>query len=73
MSALSTAFVAGITPIVERWALLKPAHAWLNVIGFLSLVVAATLIHLAPTVVGRPDTTPDAARGSRSSGSPAAH
>jgi nitrite reductase (NO-forming) len=31
---------------------LKPAHAWLNVFGFLSVVVAATLLHLAPTVVG---------------------
>ena len=44
--------LAGFAPIVERWALFKPAHAWLNVFGFLSLTVAATLIHLAPTVVG---------------------
>ena len=35
-----------------RWDLLKPAHAWLNVFGFLSVVVAATLVHLAPTVAG---------------------
>jgi nitrite reductase (NO-forming) len=34
------------------WLGLKPAHAWLNLIGFLSLVVAGTLIHLYPTVVG---------------------
>jgi nitrite reductase (NO-forming) len=51
-ATLSTAFLGGVTPVVERWGLLKPAHAWLNVIGFLSLVVAATLIHLAPTVAG---------------------
>jgi nitrite reductase (NO-forming) len=51
-AALSTAFLAGFGPVVERWGALKPAHAWLNVVGFLSLVVAATLIHLAPTVVG---------------------
>ena len=44
--------LAGFAPIVERWALFKPAHAWLNVFGFLSLAVAATLVHLAPTVVG---------------------
>jgi nitrite reductase (NO-forming) len=44
--------LAGVQPIVEGWALLKPAHAWLNVFGFLSLVIAATLIHLAPTVAG---------------------
>ncbi len=51
-AATATAMLAGITPIVERWGLLKPAHAWLNAFGFLSLVVAATLIHLAPTVAG---------------------
>jgi nitrite reductase (NO-forming) len=49
---LGTAFLAGWTPVLERWAALKPAHAWLNVIGFLSVVVAATLVHLAPTVAG---------------------
>ncbi len=50
--ALATGFLAGAEPIVERWVHLKPAHAWLNVVGALSLVVAATLIHLAPTVAG---------------------
>jgi nitrite reductase (NO-forming) len=49
---LAIGMVAGVTPIAERWALLKPAHAWLNVFGFLSVVIAATLVHLAPTVVG---------------------
>ena len=49
---LSTAYLAGVPAVVERWGLLKPAHAWLNVVGFLSLVIAATLVHLAPTVVG---------------------
>ena len=44
--------LAGYAPIVERWAWLRPAHAWLNMFGFLSVVVAATLLHLAPTVVG---------------------
>jgi nitrite reductase (NO-forming) len=50
--ALATAMVAGWAPVTGAWAALKPAHAWLNVFGFLSVVVAATLIHLAPTVVG---------------------
>jgi nitrite reductase (NO-forming) len=50
--ALSTAMLAGVEPVIVRWALLKPAHAWLDVIGFLSLVIAASLVHLAPTVVG---------------------
>ena len=44
--------LAGFAPAVERWGVLKPAHAWLNVFGFLSVVVAATLVHLAPTVAG---------------------
>lgn len=48
----ATAMLAGFTPIVDRWGLLKPAHAWLNVFGFLSVIVAATLVHLAPTVAG---------------------
>jgi nitrite reductase (NO-forming) len=49
---LVVAMLAGVPPVVQGWALLKPAHAWLNVFGFLSLVIAATLIHLAPTVAG---------------------
>jgi nitrite reductase (NO-forming) len=49
---LATAMLAGYSPVVERWALLKPAHAWLNVFGFLSVVIATSLIHLAPTVAG---------------------
>jgi nitrite reductase (NO-forming) len=49
---LATLFVAGWIPVVERWALLKPAHAWLNLLGFVSLVIAGTLLHLLPTVLG---------------------
>jgi len=49
---LATSMVAGWAPVVGDWAALKPAHAWLNLFGFLSVVVAATLIHLAPTVAG---------------------
>ena len=50
--ALATAMLAGWPPVAGAWAALKPAHAWLNVFGFLTLVVAATLVHLAPTVAG---------------------
>lgn len=50
--AIATAFLAGWVPVMERWAVLKPAHAWLNVVGFVSLVIVATLVHLAPTVEG---------------------
>jgi nitrite reductase (NO-forming) len=34
------------------WPALKPAHAWLNLAGFVSLVIAGTLVHLYPTVIG---------------------
>ncbi|MFP5342288.1 MAG: hypothetical protein ACLGIJ_05075 [Candidatus Limnocylindria bacterium] len=51
-ATIATAFLSGWMPVVERWAWLKPAHAWLNVVGFLSLVIVATLIHLVPTVEG---------------------
>jgi nitrite reductase (NO-forming) len=49
---LVIAMLGGVPPVVEGWAILKPAHAWLNVFGFLSVVIAATLVHLAPTVAG---------------------
>jgi nitrite reductase (NO-forming) len=51
-AALATALLAGFAPVADRWALLKPAHAWLNVFGFLSVVIATSLVHLAPTVAG---------------------
>jgi hypothetical protein len=49
---LATTMLAGWPPVVEAWTMLKPAHAWLNVFGFLTLVVCASLLHLAPTVSG---------------------
>ncbi len=49
---LATALLAGWDPVVDRWAALKPAHAWLNLVGAVSLVIVATLGHLAPTVEG---------------------
>lgn len=51
-ATLATAYAAGWAPAVESWARLRPAHAWLNVVGFVSLVIAATLLHFFPTVVG---------------------
>ena len=51
-ATLGTLFVAGWIPIVERWALVKPAHAWTNLLGFVSLVIAGTLLHFLPTVLG---------------------
>ena len=51
-AVVATLFVAGWAPLVEGWGVLKPAHAWLNLVGFVSLVVATTLLHFFPTVVG---------------------
>ena len=49
---VATLFVAGWAPLVGAWASVKPAHAWLNLVGFVSLVVATTLLHFFPTVIG---------------------
>ena len=50
--AMATAMLAGWAPVAGAWGSLKPAHAWLNVFGFVTVVVAASLTHLAPTVAG---------------------
>jgi nitrite reductase (NO-forming) len=71
---LSTSYLAALPAVVERWPLLRPAHAWLGLIGFLSLVIAATLVHLAPTVVGarmRPRTSARIAVTGTAVGAPA--
>ncbi len=51
-ASLATLYEAGWPPIVDAWAAAKPAHAWLNLIGFVSLVIATTLLHFFPTIVG---------------------
>jgi nitrite reductase (NO-forming) len=50
--SLGTLAAAGWLPVLERWAALRPAHAWSNVIGFVSLVIVSTLLHFLPTVLG---------------------
>lgn len=49
---LATLLLAGWPPLAESWVRLKPAHAWLNLVGFMSLVIATTLLHFFPTVIG---------------------
>jgi nitrite reductase (NO-forming) len=49
---LATGYVAGIPAVIDAWVALKPAHVWLNVFGFVSLTIAATLVHLGPTIAG---------------------
>jgi hypothetical protein len=51
-ASLATLLVAGWSPIVQDWVRVKPAHVWLNLVGFVSLVIATTLLHFFPTVVG---------------------
>jgi nitrite reductase (NO-forming) len=51
-AALGTLAVGGFGPVQGDWATLRVAHAWLNLMGFVSLVVAGTLLHLLPTVLG---------------------
>jgi nitrite reductase (NO-forming) len=51
-ASLATLYVAGWPPLVRAWDSMKPAHAWLNLVGFVSLVVATTLLHFFPTVLG---------------------
>jgi nitrite reductase (NO-forming) len=51
-ATLASLLLLGWMPVVADWSALKPAHAWLNVFGFVSLVIAGTLLHLLPTVIG---------------------
>jgi len=45
-------FLAGDADVVSAWSRLRAAHAWLNLLGFVTLVIAGTLVHFAPTVAG---------------------
>ena len=51
-AALATAMLLGVESVAASWVWLKPAHAWLNMVGFVSLVIATTLLHFFPTVIG---------------------
>ena len=43
---------AGVPAVIAAWALIRPAHAWLTLFGAISLTIFATLVYLAPTVLG---------------------
>ena len=51
-ASIATLYLAGWDPVVGAWTQLKPAHAWLNLVGFVSLAIATTLLHFFPTVIG---------------------
>lgn len=50
--SLAIFMLLGNPSVTGGWERLRPAHAWLNVIGFVSLVITGTLLHLLPTVAG---------------------
>jgi nitrite reductase (NO-forming) len=49
---LAVLFLAGSGWATATWPTARIAHAWLNVFGFVGLVVTSTLVHLLPTVLG---------------------
>ena len=49
---LGSLYMAAWPLVRDAWASLRPAHAWLNLVGFVSLVIATTLLHFFPTVIG---------------------
>lgn len=49
---LGSLFLASWEPMAVAWGGGRAAHAWLNLVGFVSLVIATTLLHFFPTVVG---------------------
>jgi nitrite reductase (NO-forming) len=49
---LVATYLSGWPPLVDAWSAGRAAHAWLNLLGFVSLAIAVTLIHLLPTVLG---------------------
>lgn len=49
---LPVLMLAGWEPAMMAWRQLKPAHVWLNLFGFMSLTISATLVYLYPTVLG---------------------
>lgn len=51
-ASLAILRLLGLEAVTSAWAWLKPAHAWLNLVGFVSLVIATTMLHFFPTVIG---------------------
>lgn len=50
--SLAALLMLGFSAVLEGWTALKPGHAWLNLFGFVSLVIAGSMLHLLPTVAG---------------------
>jgi nitrite reductase (NO-forming) len=50
--SLVALYLAGDPGAAAAWSHLRVAHAWLNLLGFVTLVIAGSLVHFAPTVLG---------------------
>ncbi|MGZ8563318.1 MAG: hypothetical protein ACXWWU_06840 [Candidatus Limnocylindria bacterium] len=42
----------GLDPVLEAWPTLRAAHAWITLVGAVSLTIFGTLVYLAPTILG---------------------
>ena len=51
-ATLGTLVLLGWEPVASRLVAVRTAHAWTNLIGFVSLVILVTLLHFLPTVLG---------------------
>jgi nitrite reductase (NO-forming) len=49
---LPVLLLAGWSPVVAGWPGFKAAHVWLNLFGFVSVTIVATLVYLYPTIAG---------------------
>jgi nitrite reductase (NO-forming) len=49
---LPVLLLMGWGPVAGTWPGFKAAHVWLNLFGFVSLTIVATLVYLYPTIAG---------------------
>ena len=49
---LPVLLLMGWTPVAGTWPGFKAAHVWLNLFGFVSVTIVATLVYLYPTIAG---------------------
>ncbi|MEO8246152.1 MAG: hypothetical protein ABI622_03440 [Chloroflexota bacterium] len=49
---LPVLLLAGWGPVAASWPGFKAAHVWLNLFGFVSVTIVATLVYLYPTIAG---------------------
>lgn len=50
--ALGGLVAIGLDPVLAAWPTLRGAHAWITLLGAVSLTIFGTLVYLAPTILG---------------------